>query len=415
MYHYLIDGTLCCTEEPLPYPAADPAAQPETAPVWLYREPLTDARASFCATDARQLAARGLALLNEKALPCAPALDAQAQQSLASGGLRAVNLEHPAWKTLLKPAAGRRPLRVNILAMGDVGGTLLTGLRLLGQGVIGSIGIFDVNENFATRWEFEANQISYPWAYDRLPEVEIITADKLFDGDVFVFVASCGVPAVGSAVKDVRMAQLELNRPIVEQYAVQARKAAFGGIFAVVSDPVDPLAKFAYLASNRNESGALDWQGLRAEQVQGFGLGVMNARAAYFAKRDPQYADFLSEGRVFGPHGQDLVVANSITRYDDAKSRALTEQVTHANMALREIGFKPYVAPALSSGALSLLLTLRGEWHYGSVYLGGAFLGVRNRYTVNGQQIESLPLPDALYARIAHAHEGLRLLGEEQP
>ena len=64
---------------------------------------------------------------------------------------------------------------------------------------------------------------------------------------------------------------------------------------------------------------------------------------------------------------------------------------------MREIGFKPYVAPALSSGALSILLTLRGEWHCGSVFLDGIFMGCKNRYTPAGVETEAtcptFPIP----------------------
>ena len=79
-------------------------------------------------------------------------------------------------------------------------------------------------------------------------------------------------------------------------------------------------------------------------------------------------------------------------------------------LAVRELGFKPYVAPAMSSGAISLLLTLRGEWHYGSVFLGGAFMGCKTRMTAMGQQTECLPLPDALYARIQAAEAALHAI-----
>ena len=68
-----------------------------------------------------------------------------------------------------------------------------------------------------------------------------------------------------------------------------------------------------------------------------------------------------------------------------------------ANLHMRAIGYKPFVAPAYSSGAISLILTLRGEWHCGSVFLGGIFMGVKNRYTAHGLETEILPLPDALY------------------
>ena len=97
------------------------------------------------------------------------------------------------------------------------------------------------------------------------------------------------------------MAQFENNAAIVKQYARMARAANFQGLWCAVSDPVDPLAKTAYLESNKDENGVWDGKGLRPEQVQGFGLGVMNARAAYFAKRDPRLASFLTEGRSFRP------------------------------------------------------------------------------------------------------------------
>ena len=53
-------------------------------------------------------------------------------------------------------------VRVTLLALGDVGSTLLTGLRLMGGDVISSIGICDVRPGVAERWEFELNQIQPP-------------------------------------------------------------------------------------------------------------------------------------------------------------------------------------------------------------------------------------------------------------
>ena len=302
--------------------------------------------------------------------------------------------------------AGKK--RVNVLAIGDVGSNLLTGLHLLGGDVISEIGICDLSEKVTARWEFEENQISYPWDYDALPEVKVVSPEKLFDCDVVVSVASKGIPPVGSGVQDVRMYQFENNRKIVGAYARQARQVGFRGMFCQVADPVDPLAKVVLLESNRNEEGVLDWKGLRPEQVQGFGLGVMNARAAYYAKKDPRFARFLTEGRSFGPHGKELVVADSIEHYDDAVSRELTERVVKANLEMRAMGFKPFVAPAFSSGALSILLMLRGEWHCASVYLGGIFMGVKNRYTPQGLETEILPLPEQLFLRIAEAEAALK-------
>ena len=106
--------------------------------------------------------------------------------------------------------------------------------------------------------------------------------------------------------------------------------------------------------------------------------------------------------------GQDLVVADSIEHYNDELSKELTQLTVTANLHMRAIGFKPFIAPAYSSGAISLILTLRGEWHCGSVFLGGIYMGVKNRFTENGLETEILPLPDALHDRIRTAAENLK-------
>ena len=320
-----------------------------------------------------------------------------------------MNTGRAGWESILSAAPSTGKKRLNILAIGDVGSTLLMGLKLLGGDVLSSIGICDVSDQVTARWEFEMGQINLPWDYNAFPDVEVVPAEKLFDCDVFVFVASRGIPPVGSKVKDVRMAQFETNAAIVKQYAKMARAAHFQGLWCAVSDPVDPLAKTAYLESNKDENGNWDGRGLRPEQVQGFGLGVMNARAAYYAKRDEKLSSFLTEGRSFGPHGKGLWIANSIDRYDEGISQELTQKTVTANLWMRVLGFKPYVAPALSSGALSILLTLRGEWHCGSVFLDGIFMGVKNRYTPAGVETELLPrIPDQLFGHIQEAAEELK-------
>ena len=295
----------------------------------------------------------------------------------------------------------RKGFRVNILALGDVGATLLMGLKILGGGLIERIGIYDVNRDVMSRYEIEMNQIGWPFGEKKLPEVICLDREDLFDCDMFVFCASKAVPPIGAA-GDVRMMQLEANSRIVAEYGRMAGEKNFKGIFAVVSDPVDPLCKAALLAS-----------GLEPGQVRGYGLGVMNKRAEYYASGEPRFASYLKEGRAFGPHGGDLVIANSIDNYDDEISRRLTELAVSANLKVRELGFKPYIAPALSSGAISLVLTLQGEWNYSSVYLGkgteGAFLGIRNRIDRSSGRIivEDLPLPEKLYNRIEKAYGNL--------
>lgn len=196
-------------------------------------------------------------------------LDEAVSAAIEQGIMRAVNRLHPNFEKILSEKPQKTKKRVHVLAIGDVGSTLLTGLHLLGGDCISSIGICDISDKVTTRWEFEENQIAYPWAYDALPEIDVVKSEDLFKCDVFVFVASKGIPPVGSGVKDVRMYQFENNSKIVAQYAKQARNEHFKGLFAVVSDPVDPLAKTAWLESNKDENGVFDLKGLRPEQVQG--------------------------------------------------------------------------------------------------------------------------------------------------
>lgn len=301
-----------------------------------------------------------------------------------------------------------RKARVHIVALGDVGTTMLIGLLLAGQDVIASVGMCDINEKNLARLEMEMNQIRYPFAGQEgcpdpvLPAVTVVGEEDVFDCDVFIFCASKGVPPVGAG-GDVRMAQLEANRSLIAHYAGLACQAGFGGQVCIVSDPVDPLCR-AFLTES----------GLHPAQIQGYGLGVMHARACYYAKKNPRFAHYLTEGRAFGPHGADLVIADSLEDYDDALSRELTDLVVHANVAVRDLGYKPYIAPALSSAALSIILTLRGQWHYGSVYLGdaskGAFFGVKNRVVGGQVTYEDVCACPALYERWKRAYTALSRL-----
>ncbi|MDY3281914.1 lactate dehydrogenase, partial [Dysosmobacter sp.] len=345
MYYYDVGGTLAASALPsAPFPAA-PEGRP--ALFLLDRDP-GSGRAAFRVTDPRQLTAsrEDVSWLSPDRMDApAPKLPAPVAESLAAGTLTAVNLRHPRWQDaldFLTPRAGKK--RLNLLAVGDVGSTVLTALKLLGGDCLASIGICDLNEKTVQRWTAEMGQVACPWDYDAFPGVEPVDLDHLFECDVFLFIATRSIPAVGSDVKDVRMAQFEANRSIVEHYARMARSVHYRGLFLVMSDPVDPLCKAAWLASNTGEDGTPDHLGLLPEQVQGLGLGVMNARAAYYAKKDDRFADFLTEGRAFGPHGSGLVIANSIAHYDDSRSRELTELALTANLKMRELGFKPYAA-----------------------------------------------------------------------
>jgi hypothetical protein len=209
-------------------------------------------------------------------------------------------------------------------------------------------------------------------------------------------------------VSDVRIAQFEGNAKIISIYAKKARAAGFKGIFAVVSDPVDLLCKAALQESNKDENGVIDYKGLAPEQVRGYGLGVMHARAVYHAKKNQECLQYLKDGRAYGPHGDGLIIADSISHYNNDLSLLLTDKAQNANLDVRATGFKPYIAPAFSSGALSLIATITGKWHYSAVFIDGVYLGCRNRLLASGTEVEKLVLPSQLFNRIQSTYNKLK-------
>ena len=201
------------------------------------------------------------------------------------------------------------------------------------------------------------------------------------------------------------MAQYEANRAMVGAYARMARSVGFTGLFCQISDPVDHLSRSVFLQSNQNEAGEYDFSGLLPEQVQGFGLGVMAARCAYYARQLGVSEETL---RVYGPHGQGLICANSCgLDYDATLSAELTEKTRTANLRVRELGFKPYLAPALSSAAVSILRLVRGQEHFGAVPLGGAYFGCRSRMTPFGASLVREKIAPALLGELQKTHAAL--------
>ena len=101
------------------------------------------------------------------------------QSALQKGS---VLLANTAWRTkedwchmIQKQSTTKK--RVHILALGDVGSTVLTALQLMGSDCIHTLGIYDVNPAVCARWETELNQAAFPWEYDILPKIEILTEE----------------------------------------------------------------------------------------------------------------------------------------------------------------------------------------------------------------------------------------------
>lgn len=341
-------------------------------------------------------------------LPALPGESSELASFIRKNGASVLNTTFPGafayaehW---FSSAAQNRKLTVTLVGLGDVGGTVLTALKLLGR-EIGEIRIFDFHEAQCRRYAMELNQVLPLEPGEAQPVISVCTQEQLFDCDLFLFTASRGVPPVGQEQTDVRMAQYEANRAMITGYARMARAAKFQGLFCQISDPVDLLARAVYLESNRGEAGHFDWQGLLPEQVQGFGLGVMAARARFYAPElelDPEAI------RVYGPHGAGLVAANAPgADYDPERSQRLSELTRQANLRVRELGFKPYIAPGISSAAVSILQLLRGRFHYGAVPLGQAYFGCRSRFTANGLETFREPICPELLARLEQAYGDL--------
>ena len=86
-----------------------------------------------------------------------------------------------------KPA----PFGLRWWGLGDVGGTVLTGLTLLEDG-ISEIGIYDPNEAQCARYEMELNQVLPMDEGKLLPRIIIRNPVHLFDCDALLFTGLSG-------------------------------------------------------------------------------------------------------------------------------------------------------------------------------------------------------------------------------
>jgi hypothetical protein len=319
--------------------------------------------------------------------------------------VKCINATFPNWEEVLTEDLPSK-WRINIIGLGDVGGNLAAGLRLAAGDHVSRVGIYDIDKNRIKRWKYEAGQTLSPSEDLSHPEIYPLTEEELFDCDMFVFCISVGVPEVGKEPEDVRIAQFEGNAAVLKQYSKIARDKNFKGLFIVMSDPVDLLSQIAYNFSNMDEEGNMDFKGMAPEQIRAYGLGVMHGRAAYFAdeKGAPQY---YKEGRCFGPHGEGVVVADSIENYNEQLSDYLTIRTKNANLDVRTFGFKPYIAPAFSSGVFSFIETFKGNWHYSATSIGGVFMGSRNKLLPSGMELETYDFPEKLYAKLKNTYDYL--------
>ena len=152
MYYYRVNGHLCCSlEEGLPYEAV---SCPESAKelIWLFAREPGEGRASFKVNDAALMHQdkEDVSWLNKNLLGDVRE-DGLVQKLIGEGKVRAVNRLHPRFEEILEGKPDKKKKRVHLLAIGDVGSNLLTGLHLLGGDVIESIGICDISDQVTAR------------------------------------------------------------------------------------------------------------------------------------------------------------------------------------------------------------------------------------------------------------------------
>ncbi|MFL0247842.1 lactate dehydrogenase [Candidatus Clostridium stratigraminis] len=327
------------------------------------------------------------------------------QEKINKREVKCVNTAFPDWESCLTDYIPKK-WTINIVGLGDVGGNLAAGLRLTASEKVNKIGIFDSDNSKIKRWHYEAGQIYSPSLDCNFPEIIPIEKSNLFDCDMFVFCVSVGVPEVGKEPEDVRIAQFEGNAEILKYYSKLAREKNYKGLFIVMSDPVDLLCNIAFNSSNSDSEGNMDYRGLAPEQIRGYGLGVMHGRAAYFAEANGAI-QYKTEGRCFGPHGEGVVVADSIKNYNKELSEYLTDRTKNANLDVRTFGFKPYIAPAFSSGVLSFIETFHCSWNYSATSIGGVFIGSLNRLLPSGVELETNEFPKELYSKLEDTYDYL--------
>jgi hypothetical protein len=296
---------------------------------------------------------------------------------------------------------------IGVIGLGQVGGLAAVGLASIpsARSGIAEILLHDINQPNLERWLAELASVT-TWRGEPLPVVRGASPDEMLRGcDGVLFVATDAVPPIGAAV-DVRMAQLTGNRSILRNLLTEGALAEFSGLLLVVSDPVEWLSLAAFVDSNADASGRFTGHGLAPERVGGLALGVMWGRGLAHARARGWEAAVRRRGAAFGPHSTEVVLFDDLVRPDEARSTALTLAAREGNLRLRELGFLPYVGPAVSSVALTLPDLLAGREVLASVFLDGIYFGAPTRLRFGMYPSRKVMAP-AVREQLAALHAGL--------
>lgn len=280
-------------------------------------------------------------------------------------------------RRLAEPPPADGTARVAIAGMGRVGGmaaAVLASTPTRDSG-IAELLISDCDPANQERWRLELEAIGHWRRYFGLPRVRVCPPEQVFKRcDAFLFAAADAVPPVGST-EDVRMVQFAPNRAILAPYLALASQAGFAGLFLVISDPVEWLARAAFRDSNCDAVGRFTGAGLAPERTGGLALAVMWARALSRARQEGWEDTVSRRGIAFGPHSTEVLVFDDFQRPDPRRSSALTDAARRGNFLVRAAGFLPWVGPGVTSVGLTLPRLLGGSEVLASVFLDGLYFG----------------------------------------
>jgi hypothetical protein len=273
----------------------------------------------------------------------------------------------------------RRDFVVGISGLGRVGGLAASALAAAdtARTRIGTLLIHDTDGDNLERMRQELACVA-SWRKNVLPRVEAATLPEMLRRcDAFVFAAARAVPPLG-APGDVRLPQFGPNREALRSTLDAAVEAAYPGLFFVISDPVELLAQAAFHDSNAPRGEFLGG-GLAPERVAGLALGIMWARALAEAEAQGAGARVARRGVPYGPHSTDVLVFDDPAGPDPELSRAMTQAARTGNYRIRDLGYIPFIGPALSSIALTLPALLQGREVLASTFVDGIYFGAPSR------------------------------------
>jgi hypothetical protein len=84
-------------------------------------------------------------------------------------------------------------------------------------------------------------------------------------------------------------------------------------------------------------------------------------------------------GVPYGPHSTDVLVYDDPADPDLDLSRAMTLAARTGNYRIRELGYIPFIGPALSSIVLTLPALLAGREALASTFVDGVYFGAPSR------------------------------------